>query len=276
MNFENLLLLLSIPKSNSDVTLNDRLPIQEETHEDNECKRRCVPHPAKRKMALSRMIRRTQVVQSQISGYFEGYISKRQKVGKMETKKLVDKMYTLREKHSGSSEQKQQRAVSSRMITDIEMNGTVRGAVEVYNLAKNIRPNDCLFAECIRTFATVDVDARAWLHRLEVELQNLREVAFVTYVPPSIRPHVRSNNCKPEYADMYGFTPKLHAYSRQNKKPLRKAVVFVADSTVHSLSSQPQFVRSWSHSLSLIIEQSHSQSLHSFTRMRIVVVSESE
>ena len=109
----------------------------------------------------------------------------------------------------GETDGKKKRLVSGRMITDIEMNGTVRGAVEVYNLARNIRPNDCLFAECIRTFATVDVDARAWLHRLEVELQNLREVAFVTYVPPSVRPHVRSNNCKPEYADMYGFTPKL-------------------------------------------------------------------
>ena len=78
------------------------------------------------------MICRTQTIQSQINGYFGGCIAKRQRVGKLETRKCVDKMHVLRARNEGKSEFQQQRAVSGRMITDIEMNGTLRGAVEEY------------------------------------------------------------------------------------------------------------------------------------------------
>ena len=47
--------------------------------------------------------------------------------------------------------------------------GTFRQGTELR--AKNLRKEDVLFAECVRTFATRDVDARAWLHRVDVELQ---------------------------------------------------------------------------------------------------------
>ena len=63
------------------------------------------------------------------------------------------------------------RSSSGRMITDLEMNNTLRGAVETFNLARHLRREDVLFAECVRTFTTQDVDARAWLHRLHLELQ---------------------------------------------------------------------------------------------------------
>ena len=97
-------------------------------------------------------------------------MSKRQKVGHFESKKCIDKMYRLRARTAGLSEAKRRRAVSGRMITDIEMNGTMRGAVEVFNLASRLRHGDALFAECVRTFPTRDLDARAWLHRLSVEV----------------------------------------------------------------------------------------------------------
>ena len=74
-------------------------------------------------------------------------------------------MYKLRERTKGKTEAEAQRAVTGRMITDVEMNGTVRGAVEVFNLASRLRHGDVLFAECVRTFAMRHVDARAWLHR---------------------------------------------------------------------------------------------------------------
>ena len=69
-------------------------------------------------------------------------------------------MYKLREKVRDQGQGKQQRSVSGRMITDIEMNSTLRGAVEEFNLCRNLRHNDVLFAECIRTYATVDVNAQ--------------------------------------------------------------------------------------------------------------------
>ena len=55
------------------------------------------------------------------------------------------------------------------MITDLEMNGTYRGAVEIFNLCRHLHPQDVLMAECIRTFDTTIVDGRSWLHRLDVE-----------------------------------------------------------------------------------------------------------
>ena len=152
--------------SNSDVQPNDMLPITSKTHEDTVCKRNCV-----KKRNLKKLTKKVVRIQSTRNGYFGGYINKRQLVGSLETKKCVDKMYTLRDRIRGRSEQDKLRAVTGRMITDIEMNGTIRGAVEVYNLASHLRNGDALFAESIRTFPTRDVDARAWLHRLALEVQ---------------------------------------------------------------------------------------------------------
>ena len=70
----------------------------------------------------------------------------------------------------GKSEFQQQRAVTGRMIADIEMNDTVRGAVALFSLCTNLHKYDALFAECIRSFPTITVDAQTWLHRLEVEI----------------------------------------------------------------------------------------------------------
>ena len=61
-------------------------------------------------------------------------------------------MYTLRERNKGLSEKQQQRAVSGRMVTDIEMNGTARGAVDEFNLCVFLKQSDALCQECIRIF----------------------------------------------------------------------------------------------------------------------------
>ena len=99
-------------------------------------------------------------------------------------------MQKLRELHKGKSVFEQQRAVSGRMITDIEMNGTVRGAVEEFHLCTNLHEYDALFAECIRSFPTVTVDAQNWLHRLEVELERVSDMEVTTMVLPSKKSHI--------------------------------------------------------------------------------------
>ena len=72
-------------------------------------------------------IQRTQTI---CNGYFGGYIGKRQPAGSLETKKCVDKLYTLRGKLQGKGRAAQLRAASGRLVTDLEMNSTYRGAVE--------------------------------------------------------------------------------------------------------------------------------------------------
>ena len=84
--------------------------------------------------------------QSTRNGHFGGHISKRQMVGHLETKKCIDKMYTLRARTAGATEAQRRRAVSGRMITVVEMNGTVRGAVELFNLTSRLRQGGALFA----------------------------------------------------------------------------------------------------------------------------------
>ena len=116
-------------------------------------------------------------------------------------------MYQLRERTKGKSEAETQRAVTGRMVTDVEMNGTARGAVELFNLSSRLRRGDVLFAECVRTFSTRHVDVRAWLHRLSMEIQKTHVAQYVMHVPASTRPHVRTERSKPAYPDMYGFRP---------------------------------------------------------------------
>ena len=93
------------------------------------------------------------------------------------------------------------------MITDLDMNGTISGAVEQFNLCTNLRTNDALFAECIRSFPTVTVDANQWLHRLEVEVEAIADMQVSLPVPATRKPHVRSIRSKAPWADIYGFRP---------------------------------------------------------------------
>ena len=204
---------LAFAGSNTDVQPNDLLPILAETHEDHICKRNCVG----KRSSVAKMSRRMTLSQSTRNGYFGGYMSKRQKVGHFESNKCIDKMHTLRARTAGPSEAKRRRAVSGRMVTDIEMNGTMRGAVEVFNLASRLRHGDALFAECVRTFPTRDLDARAWLHRLSVEAQRVQVqrnpegkpiVTYITHVPATSRPHVRTGRAKAQYPQCYGYRPQ--------------------------------------------------------------------
>jgi len=179
---------------------NDRLPITEETHEPT-CKRRCVEGP----ISVSSMARIAQCAQSQTTGYFAGYLVKAQPCGRYELKKCTDKMYTLRERIKTRTPGDQVRAVCRRMLTDLEQKGILRGAVECFNLCVNLRADDSLFQECIRTFMTVSFAGNAFLHRLELELGGAGVDCFSTWIPTTRRPHVRSKCADPPWVDVYGF-----------------------------------------------------------------------
>ena len=163
-------LCMAFAGSNTDVKPNDRLPILPETHEA-QCKRKSCA-TILRRFAADRKVRKhilkkttvnTQRMQSVTRGYFGGYIGKRQPSGGLELKKCVDKLFTLRGKIAGQGKSSQLRAVSGRLMTDLEINNTFRGAVEVANLCRNLCRNDVLFAECIRTFDSVTIDGRSWM-----------------------------------------------------------------------------------------------------------------
>lgn len=71
-------------------------------------------------------------------------MSKNQPTGKLELQKCVPKMMDLKERNTGKTQKAQERAVASRMVTDLECNGVCCGAVETVNLAANLNPVDAL------------------------------------------------------------------------------------------------------------------------------------
>ena len=93
---------------------------------------------------------------------------------------------------AGESQASKPRAASGRLITDMEMNSTYRGAVEIFNLCKNLRANDTLFAECIRTFSSCVINGRIWMYRLEASerSKDLQQFNVETYVPPTKKNHM--------------------------------------------------------------------------------------
>ena len=201
-------LCVAFAGSNTDVKPNDRLPITTATHEEK-CKYKCV-----KKSTLKKTTRATQRTQNVTNGYFGGYIGKRQPAGSLETKKCVDKLFTLRSKMAGQGKAAQLRAASGRLITDMEMNSTYRGAVEVFNLCRNLHPHDVLFAECIRTFSSCTIDGRSWMYKLDGTQLNrsMKECCLQSYIPPTKKPNVRTDRSKPNDIDIYGFRPLQHPW----------------------------------------------------------------
>ena len=186
---------------NTDVKLNDRLPIVSEVHE-SVCTFKCV-----QKVHLKKTTRDIQRNLSAAGGYFGGYMGKFQPAGRLETRKCVDKMHTLRSKIRGQSQAQQMRSVTGRLMTDLEMNSTFRGAVEVTNLCRHLKSNDVLFAECIRTFGSRVVDGRGWMHRLDSTQSANKFTAqtMQTYIPVTKKPNVRSDKSSANDVDVYGY-----------------------------------------------------------------------
>jgi hypothetical protein len=203
-------LCVAFAGSNTDVQPNDRLPILPCTHEAQCGKQRCLV----KKGHLKRTTRVTQRAQSVINGYFGGYIGKRQPAGAFELKKCVDKLFTLRTRYQGKGKAAQLRAASGRLITDLEMNSTYRGAVEIFNLCRNLHPYDVLFAECIRTFDEHTLDGRSWLYRLESSQlhKNLKEDSLQSYIPPTKKPNVRTDRSRANEFEAYGYRPLCHPW----------------------------------------------------------------
>lgn len=90
-----------------------------------------------------------------MSGYFGGYISKRQKMGQFELRKSIGALPLLKQKLEGrnlKSGSAQLAHVCNRMFTVLEGKGILRSSTEETLLASRYNPADPLAAEFIRTF----------------------------------------------------------------------------------------------------------------------------
>ena len=142
-------LLAAVARSNTNVQCNYRVPITAAPH-DKDCKSsQCL------KMQSRKLCFIAQRAMKQMTGYFGGYISKRQKIGKFELKKSVAALPLMKEKlqrrnlRTGSALLAH---ATNRMFSTLEGKGILRACTEEFMLASQYRPRDPLAAEFIRTF----------------------------------------------------------------------------------------------------------------------------
>ena len=98
-------------------------------------------------MAAQRAARNT-------TGYYTGYIHKRQPVGKFELRQATMNLKYLAKTIAHRSNAQQYHYVANRLLGDLEYRGHVRPATEEANLAGNHHDRDIFAAEFIRTFLT--------------------------------------------------------------------------------------------------------------------------
>ena len=85
-----------------------------------------------------------------MTGYFGGYISKKQKIGQFEIKKSVSTLPLLKDKledRNLKSASAQLPHVVNRMFTTLESKGILRVATEEFLLSSRYKPHDPLAAE---------------------------------------------------------------------------------------------------------------------------------
>lgn len=143
-------LLSHVFRSNTNVQTNYRVPITEFTH-DADCKRKSCVAPANSRKVL----RIAQNAMKAMTGYFGGYISKHQKVGRFELKKSIGALPLTQAKLENKPKQSassQLAHVVNRTFSVLESKGILRTAPEEFMLASRYHPGDELAAEFIRTF----------------------------------------------------------------------------------------------------------------------------
>ena len=90
-------------------------------------------------------------------GYFGGYISKKQKLGRFELKQSIAAQPFFHNKLNGNanlSAGNQLAHTINRMCTNLEGKGILKSGVEEYLLASEYSPFDELSAEFFRTFSS--------------------------------------------------------------------------------------------------------------------------
>jgi len=154
---------------NGDIKFPHKIPIIPETHEEP-----ALLYDQKRSECVSavcplNMLYDLQAAQSMAAGYFGGYTSKMQDIGKKELQRLREAHERKVDRTHRKPLPKAFQEYSKRLLKDLEARSTVRTAVENLNLAIHGDKADVLSAECIRTFPSVSLPAAALLRREELK-----------------------------------------------------------------------------------------------------------
>ncbi len=191
-------LLAAVSRSNTNVQCNYRVPISEATHDKDCHSKKCCKASSGRRLCLI-----AQRAMKQMTGYFGGYISKRQKIGQFELKKSISALPLLQQKlehRNVRSASTQLAHVTNRMFTTLEGKGILRASTEEFMLASQHKPHDQLAGEFIRTFRERHFLGKYYLDRYDALCEKKGEVDVRVLLP--------RNGCGPDVPDevaLYGF-----------------------------------------------------------------------
>ena len=194
--------LAIIFRANSNTKWTWLVPLTEATHFPDVCKLACLTG---RKKSPKTLLVASSRAAKQLIGYFCGYTTKRQVVGKYELDQAANNMNLLNESLKKEKGAVQLASVTNRMLTDLQCRGMLRPATEEMNLAANSLAHDEKNAEFIRTFRTQCFEGRRYLERLEWEIK--RDAKQITWIhlPAHRKLSIHSNYALTPYAAAYGF-----------------------------------------------------------------------
>ena len=189
-------------KSNTNVQVPYRVPITSKTHDSACTSKKCLSPKIRRRQFLvgQRAIK-------QMIGYFGGYISKKQKLGRFELKQSIAAQPFLQKKlmQKGKLSAGNQLAhVCNRMFTNLEGKGILRSGVEEYMLASQYSSFDQLSAEFTRAFRHEFFFGKIYLDRYE-EVNKNKDATI--------------DNCLPKYGMEKGCRDVVSLYGLRDTDP---------------------------------------------------------
>jgi len=162
-------------QSNTHIAPNYRVPLTKASH-DARCNADCLREKDGR-VRLRRLCVVAQRAMRMMSGYFGGYICKRQPVGKFQLRtaqKLLPKMTSKLQLMSISAQKAQ---LVNRLYNILEGRGKLRTGAEETNLAANYRKNNESHAEFLTTFTPAMFDGADLISRIEEEVCRRQETS---------------------------------------------------------------------------------------------------
>ena len=195
-------ILACVTQSNTNIQCPYRLPINSNTHDSD-----CQVAGCFREADVKHLYRLTQRLMKQISGYFGGYISKKQKTGQYELKKSIGALPLLQEKLERRDLKSPSHVLAhvvNRMFTVLESKGILRTGTEEFALAAKYHPEDALAAECIRTCRSEPFYGRDFLIRVESVARGDKKIEMRTLLPEA-----KHGTPPLDRVSMYGFRPRV-------------------------------------------------------------------
>jgi len=189
-------------RSNTHFAPNFRIPL---TAQSTECGGACLGKSLSENPQehLRRLITITQRAMKQMTGYFSGYICKKQKLGSFELKSTSSALpYLLERIRTLKTAAAQLAQVTNRLITTLEGKGILRSAAESFTLAGKARQKDELSAEFVRTFRSQNFNGSCYLLKLEALRKPGAKTQGVRVMLPSSQ---QSLYFEPPEVDLYGF-----------------------------------------------------------------------